>query len=115
MRYDRGDSFLSFLNQMEFHLVQNRKENCPHDHIPFNMEGNENIVFSVYIPAYKEKRPQNTAVHLDKMFPPILFPHRRKKKGFAGWKNYKNFFSSLQKTVQLSERLASLGNHVLPN
>ena len=26
--------FLSILNQMDFHLVQNRKENCHHDHIP---------------------------------------------------------------------------------
>ena len=39
--------FLSILNQMEFHLVQNRKENCHHDHIPFNVKGNGNIVFSV--------------------------------------------------------------------
>ena len=29
--------FLSILNQMEFYLVQNQKENCPHDHIPFNV------------------------------------------------------------------------------
>ena len=40
--------FLSILNQMESHLVQNRKKNCRHDHIPFNLEGNGNIVFSVY-------------------------------------------------------------------
>ena len=39
--------FLSISNQMEFHLVQNRKENCHHDHIPFNLKGNGNIVFSV--------------------------------------------------------------------
>ena len=32
--------FLSVMNQMGFHLVQNRKENCPHDHIPFNLKGN---------------------------------------------------------------------------
>ena len=38
--------FLSILNQMEIHLVQNRKENCHHDHIPFNVKGNGNIVFS---------------------------------------------------------------------
>ena len=31
--------FLSILNQMEFHLVQNRMENCHHDHTPFNVEG----------------------------------------------------------------------------
>jgi len=35
------------LNQMEFHLVQNRKENCHHDHIPFNVKGKGNIVFSI--------------------------------------------------------------------
>ena len=31
--------FLSISNQMEFHLVQNRKENCHHDQIPFNVKG----------------------------------------------------------------------------
>ena len=39
---------LLILNQMEFHLVQNRKENCHHDHIPFNVRGNGILVFSVY-------------------------------------------------------------------
>ena len=39
--------FFSTLNQMDFHLVQNWKENCHHDHIPFNVKGNWNIVFSV--------------------------------------------------------------------
>ena len=29
---------------MYFHLVQNRKENCHHDYIPFNVKGNANIV-----------------------------------------------------------------------
>ena len=40
--------FLSILNQMEIHLVQNRKENCHHDHIPFNLKGNWILVFSVW-------------------------------------------------------------------
>ena len=40
--------FLSILNLIEFHLVQNRKENCHKDHIPFNVKGNGNIVFSVH-------------------------------------------------------------------
>ena len=31
--------FLSILNQMNIHLFQNRKENCHHDHIPFNVKG----------------------------------------------------------------------------
>ena len=39
--------FLSILYQMEVCLVQIRKENCHHDHIPFNVKGNGNIVFSV--------------------------------------------------------------------
>ena len=46
--------FLSILNQMDFHLVQIRKENCHHDHIPFNVEGNGNIDFSVY--SQKQQR-----------------------------------------------------------
>ena len=40
--------FLSILNQMEFLLYQNRKKNCHHDHIPFNLKGNEILIFSVY-------------------------------------------------------------------
>ena len=35
--------FISILNQTEIHLV---KENCHLDHIPFNLKGNGNIVFS---------------------------------------------------------------------
>ena len=41
--------FFSILNQMEIHLVQNRKKNFYHDHIPFNVKGIGNIVFSVYV------------------------------------------------------------------
>ena len=40
--------FFTIFNQMEFHLVQNRKENCHHDHIPFNLKGNRIRVLSVY-------------------------------------------------------------------
>ena len=40
--------FLTILNQMEIHLIQNREENCHHDDIPFNVKGNGNIVFSVW-------------------------------------------------------------------
>ena len=39
--------FLSILNQMEIHLVQNRNENCHHDHIPINLKGYGILVFSV--------------------------------------------------------------------
>ena len=50
MGYDRGDNFpFNFLNPIEFHLVQNRKENCHHDHIPFTVKGNGNTVFSVHV------------------------------------------------------------------
>ena len=41
--------FRSILNQMKFHLVQNRQEYCHHDHIPFNVKGIGNIVFSVTV------------------------------------------------------------------
>ena len=59
MGYNRGDIFtfdfepngilflLSILNQMEFHLVQNWRENCHHDYIPINLKGIGNIVFLV--------------------------------------------------------------------
>ena len=39
--------FLSILNRMVFHLIQNRKEYCHHDHIPFNVKRNRIRVFSV--------------------------------------------------------------------
>ena len=41
--------FLSILNQMEFYLAKNRKENCHYDHIPFNVKGNGNIILSAYV------------------------------------------------------------------
>ena len=39
--------FRSILNQMEYHLVQNRKENTHYDHVPFNLKGNGILVLSV--------------------------------------------------------------------
>merc|ERR1719154_411927 len=41
--------FLLIVNQMDIHLVQNRRENCHHDHIPFNVKGNRIRVFSVCV------------------------------------------------------------------
>ena len=38
--------FLTIFNQMEFHLVQNWKENCHQNHIPFNLRGNGILVLS---------------------------------------------------------------------
>ena len=35
---------------MVFHLVQNQKGKCLHDHIPFNVKGNGIQVFSVFQP-----------------------------------------------------------------
>ena len=48
MGYDYGDSFpFDFEpNGIPFGS-ENRKEICHHDHIPFNVKGNGNIVFSV--------------------------------------------------------------------
>ena len=61
MGYDRGDSFpFNFLNQMEFNLVQNRTENCHHDHIQFNAKGNGNIIFSVHL--HTHRLDKNTAI-----------------------------------------------------
>ena len=52
MGYDRDDSSpFDFLNQIEFHLVLNRKENCHHDLIPFNVEWNTSFL-SVRIDTY---------------------------------------------------------------
>ena len=41
-------AFLSILNQMEFHLVQNRRENCRHDHIQLNLKGKEILLISMH-------------------------------------------------------------------
>ena len=70
MGYDRGDSFPFDLNQMEFHLVQNRNENCHHDHIPFNVKGKGNIVCSWSLFA-KAGPP-----FLCSERTPFLFPHK---------------------------------------
>ena len=48
MGYGRDDSFTFDFEPNGNHLVQNRKENCHHDHIPFKVKGNGNIVFSVW-------------------------------------------------------------------
>ena len=47
--------FHSVQNQMDFHLVQIRKKNCHHDHIPFNVKRNGNKVFSVYMAEFSSK------------------------------------------------------------
>jgi len=46
MGYGSSDRFPFDLNQMEFHLFQNRKETSHYDYILFNVNGN--VVFSVY-------------------------------------------------------------------
>ena len=47
MGYDRGDSLDNFEPNENPFGSENLKENCHHDHIPFNVKGNVNIVFSV--------------------------------------------------------------------
>ena len=51
--------FQSIMNQIEFYFVQNRKENCHHDHTSLSYNGNGNLVFSVYscMPERRELRP----------------------------------------------------------
>ena len=47
MGYDRGDSFPFDFEPNGFLFgSENRKENCHHDHIPFNVKGKEDLVFS---------------------------------------------------------------------
>ena len=48
MVYGYGHSFSFDFKPNGIHLVQNRKENCHHVHIPFDMKGKGNIVFSVH-------------------------------------------------------------------
>ena len=36
-------------------MIQNGKENCHHDHITFNVKGNGNKVFSVYVSVVAER------------------------------------------------------------
>ena len=49
MGCDRGDSFPFDFEPNGSPFGSNRKENCHHDHIPFNAKGNRNLVFSVYM------------------------------------------------------------------
>ena len=46
MGYDYDDSFpFDFESKGIPFGSENRKENCQHDHIPFNLKGNGNVVF----------------------------------------------------------------------
>ena len=50
MGYDRGESFSFDFEPNEIPFgPENRKENFHHDHIPFNLKGNGNMVFLVYV------------------------------------------------------------------
>ena len=66
MGYDRGDSFPFDFEPNGIPLgSENRKENCHHDHIPFNGKVNGNIVFSVCMsikttPKNKYRQPITT-------------------------------------------------------
>ena len=47
MGYDRGDSIPFDFEPNGIPFGSKSKGNCHHDHIPFNLKGIENIVFSV--------------------------------------------------------------------
>ena len=50
MESDRGDGFAFDFEPNRIPIgSENRKESCHHDHIPFNVKGNGNIVFSVWL------------------------------------------------------------------
>ena len=54
MGYDRGDSLPFDFESNGFSFgSENRKDNCHHDHIPFNLNGNGILVFSVLMPKVK--------------------------------------------------------------
>ena len=77
--------FLPILNQKEFHSVQNRKENCHYDQIPFNGKGNGILVFSVYNhQAFNrpDLAPLDTMV--EQLNDPIPRPQQYGTEGFAG-------------------------------
>ena len=57
--------FHSILNLMEFHLAQNRKENCHHDHIPFNLKGNGILAYSVYSDRYSRVKGRPLHNHIE--------------------------------------------------
>ena len=42
-------AFILIKNHKGFRSAQNRKENCHHDHIPFNLKGKSIFFVSVYI------------------------------------------------------------------
>ena len=63
MNHDHGDSSVPFGSNRQFHSVQNRKENCHHDHIPFNLKGYGNIIFSVF---YTSFRLRTDILHMEK-------------------------------------------------
>ena len=47
MGYDRGDSFPIDFKPNSVKFGSKSKGKCHHDHIPFNLRGNGNMVFSV--------------------------------------------------------------------
>ena len=49
MGYDRGDSFPFDFEPNEIPFGSKSLVNCHHDHIPFNVKGNGNIVYSVHL------------------------------------------------------------------
>ena len=44
-RSDRCPSDFFIMNQMEFRLIHNQKENCHYNHIPFKFENNQTTIF----------------------------------------------------------------------
>ena len=57
MGYDRGDSFPYDFEPNRYPFGSKSKGKCHHDHIPFNMKRNGNIVFSVHQPEAKNLAP----------------------------------------------------------
>ena len=54
--------FLSIVNKRELILVENPRENCNHDHIPFDLKGNENIF--VFLSLHMQKKRKSISLYL---------------------------------------------------
>ena len=63
MEYDRSDSFPFEYEPNYILFGSKRKKNCPHDHIPFNLEGNGNLFLSVRV-SEANAVPINSHIHI---------------------------------------------------
>ena len=83
---------ISFLNEMEIHLVQNRKENCHNDHMPFNLKRNGILVFSAYSSVFMPNEDSFYLLYI------IRSNFRRLLKKKINWTHFRSY-----RTLSLSQ------------